>query len=227
MIANRRTAFIVFTMGLLFVLCIAAALLHPGWKSLAATVFFILLLDVIYLAVYRDRVLAHWMVFALVAGWVELIADWYLITQTRTLVYPPELMIWKSPAYMPFDWAVVLIQLGVLSTWLRQRCGLLWGTVLTGLVGGIFIPFYEHLARQADWWSYHDTPMFWYVPYYIVLAEFLLSVPLVLMDRLVEGRSLLCSALLGVVEGLVILGAAVIAYWLVGPCQGAIIQLPC
>jgi hypothetical protein len=225
---SRRTAFIVLTMVLLVILCTVSAFLAPGWKSLAAIVFFFLLLDLIYLIVYRDRVLLHWILFGLAAGWIELIADWYLIAETRTLDYPPkEWIIWKSPAYMPFDWAMVLIQLGVVGTWLRNRRGLLWGTVLTGLIGGIFIPFYECLANRADWWSYHDTPMFWHVPYYIVLAEFLLSVPLVLMDHLVEGRSLAYSVLLGVVEGFAILVAAVFAYWLVGPCQGAVIQLPC
>jgi hypothetical protein len=226
--AVRRTGFIVITMALLVVLCTLSAFLAPGWKSLAAIVFFFLILDVIYLCIYRDRILLHWMLFGLAAGWVELIADWYLIAETRTLNYPPdELMIWKSPVYMPFNWAMVLVQLGVLGTWLRNRHGLLWGTVLTGMIGGIFIPFYEGLAHHADWWSYHDTPMFWHVPYYIVLAEFLLSVPLVVLDHLVENRSLMYSLLLGVVEGLVILAAAVFAYWLVGPCQGAVIQLPC
>jgi hypothetical protein len=224
---SRRTGFIVFTMALLFLLCVLSAFFAPGWKSLAAIVGFILLLDLICLLITRDRVLLHWIVFGLAAGFVELIADWYLIADTRTLTYPPELMIWKSPVYMPFDWAMVLIQLGVLGTWLRNRRGLLWGTILTGLIGGVFIPFYEGLAKRADWWSYHDTPMFWHVPYYIVLAEILLSVPLVLLGHRVEVRTLWSSALLGIVQGFVILAAAVAAYWLVGPCQGAVIQLPC
>jgi hypothetical protein len=223
----RRTGFIVLTMALLVVVCTVCAFLAPGWKSLAVTVFSFLVLDLIYLIVYRDRVLLHWLLFGLAAGCVELIADWYLIAETRTLDYPPEWKIWRSPVYMPFDWAMVLVQLGVLGTWLRNRRGLLWGTVLTGTIGGIFIPFYEGLANHANWWSYHDTPMFWHVPYYIVLAEFLLCVPLVLMDHLVEDRSLAYSVLLGVVEGFVILAAAVFAYWLLGPCQGAVIQLPC
>jgi hypothetical protein len=215
-------------MALLFGLCITSAFVAPGWKSLAATVSFILLLDAIYFAVNRDFVLLHWMVFGLVAGGVELIADWYLVVKTETLIYPPhEWMIWKSPVYMPLDWATVLIQLGVLGTWLRNSRGLLWGSVLTALIGGIFIPFYECLAKYADWWSYHNTPMFWNVPYYIVLAEFLLSIPVVLMDHLVEGRGLRWSAPLGALQGLVILAAAVAAYWLLGPCQGAVIHLPC
>jgi hypothetical protein len=178
--------------------------------------------------IYRDRVLAHWLIFGVAAGYVELIADWYLIVETGTLVYPPkERMIWVSPAYMPFDWAMVLAQLGVIGTWLRKRRGLFWGTILTGLIGGIFIPFYEGLAKRGDWWSYHDTPMFWHVPYYIVVAEFLLSIPLVLMDHLVEDRSFWCSLLLGIVQGFVILGSAMFAFRLVGQCHGSVIQLPC
>ncbi len=51
------------------------------------------------------------MIVAIVAGWVELLADWWLVSKTGTLVYyPGGPFILRSPLYMPFAWGIVLIQ---------------------------------------------------------------------------------------------------------------------
>jgi hypothetical protein len=65
-------------------------------------------------------------------------------------------------------------------------------------------------------------------PYYIIVGEVLIVIPLVwLAVGLQKLGPVKGGILLGIVEGLVILVAYMIAWWLVGPCQGAVIQFAC
>ncbi len=168
-------------------------------------------------------------IFGVAAGFTELIADWWLVNRTGSLVYAPgEPMLVASPMYMPFAWALVMMQLGVVAHWLRENFSVAKAALIAGLIGGVNIPLYESLARAADWWIYQKTPMLLGAPYYIILGEVLIVVPLVwLADWLVRMGPVKGGIILGIVEGLVILVAYMIAWWLVGPCQGAVIQFTC
>lgn len=63
---------------------------------------------------HRDGLLARFLVFGLVVGFVELAADAWLVDYTRTLDYSvgggP--MLWRSPVWMPIAWEIVAVQLG-------------------------------------------------------------------------------------------------------------------
>lgn len=218
----RRIRFVGFTMALLMGLDIVSSQLSLGWKSITFNTALILALDGLYILRYRDGQLARWFLFGLAAGWVELLIDRWFVG-TGTLVYPvEEPHIWASPAYMPFAWAMVLVQLGVVGAWLRQRLSFFLATVLTAVISGINIPIYEHLAKGAKWWWYQQTPMLFDAPYYVICAEFLLALPLVWMAGKMTQGPLSRSAVLGVAEGVWILIVGGFAFWLLGPCTGSV-----
>lgn len=208
--------FVLLTIGLLIVLDVISAVFSLGWPAITAIVALVLVLDGIYIRRTGDRAFANWLLFGVVAGFGELVADAWTVG-TGTLVYPPdEPMIWNSPAYMPFAWAIVLAQIGYLSGWLRQRYPLAVATLATAVLAGVNIPLYEHLAKDANWWFYQDVPMLFSAPYYIILAEFLLAIPLALWAyRIARGSKLDC-VLFGLAEGVVIFLAAMLSFRLVG-----------
>lgn len=225
--ADTRLYFVLGTMALLVTLNTLASVYALGPSSVVFNTALILTLFAVFIARTRDRVLLGWGVFGLAAGFAELPADAFLV-HTETLVYPAgHAMIWDSPAYMPFAWMMVLLQIGGLATWLVSRYSVPVAAVLTALVAGINIPLYEHLAKDAGWWFYQATPMIFSAPYYVIVAEFLLALPLAFFSRGVTGGSLWKAAILGLAEGAVMLVACWIAFTLVGPCEGALIQLPC
>jgi hypothetical protein len=223
----RRLAFVVATMVAQVAASIISSMYHLGWVSITVTVGILLAAYLAYILLYNDDTLFRWLLLGLAAGWIELVPDWWLVARTRSLVYPPrEWMAGDSPLYMPFDWAVVLVQLGVVGDWLRQRLGMARATLVLGLFGGAFIPLYEHLAKGALWWSYSGTPMFWDAPYYVILAELLLTMPLVWMGWFAARTHEAMSLVLGVLEGFVMMLSVLVTWWLVGPSVGAVIPLP-
>jgi hypothetical protein len=214
-------------MGLLLALNVLSACYGLGWRAITASLALILLLDGIYMVAFRDLQLGQWLLFGLAAGFVELGSDWWLV-RTGTLVYPPdEPMIWASPAYMPFAWAVVLAQIGVVGAWLKQRYGLLPATLLTALLSGVNIPIYEHLAKDAHFWFYQHTPMLFNAPLYVIGAEFFLALPLAGMAGAITTAHPVRSLAAGVVEGLWMFSVVIFAFWLLGPCGSTVIAWPC
>ncbi len=228
-ISTRDIRFVVFTIVMMFALNVPAGIYREGWISAATHTALMCVLFVVYIIRYRDSYLLGWAILGVVGGFTELIADWWLVNRTQSLVYAPdEPMIVASPMYMPFAWALILLQIGVVAHWLRENLSVTKAAVITGLIGGVNIPLYESLARAADWWVYQKTPMFMGAPYYIILGEVLIVVPLVWISVwLVKMGPVKGGILLGIVQGLVILVAYMIAWWLVGPCEGAVIQFSC
>lgn len=215
--AGRRFRFVLFTMGLLLVLNVVGALGALGWKSFTFNTALILALLTAYAARYRDTAIAGWLLFGLSAGFIELGADWWLVAKAKTLVFPPdEPMIWASPAYMPFAWAMVLTQLGSVGAWLRDRVGLSRAMLLTGVLGGISIPLYEHLAKDANWWFFHNTPMLWDAPYFVIATELLISLPLPWLARRVEAGRPAVALALGIGEGIFIYPCMLLLYRILG-----------
>ncbi len=213
---RRRIRFVLFTMGLLLGLNIISAIGALGWKSVTFSSALILGLDVAFALRYRDRPMMCWLLLGLIAGWLELLTDWWIVAGTRTLLYPGEPMILASPAYMPFAWAVILVQIGSVAAWLRRRLGVVHATLLTGLIGGINIPLYEHLAKSARWWVYKGTPTLFDAPYYVIAAEVLISLSLVWLARFPESGKAGPSVVAGVTEGAWMFPAVAIPFWLFG-----------
>ncbi|MEO1369624.1 MAG: hypothetical protein AAFX50_20790, partial [Acidobacteriota bacterium] len=166
------------------------------------------------------------LLFGLAAGFTELIADWWLVHKTQSLVYPQAELV-ESPFYMPFAWTLIMAQMLGIAHWLRSRYSVATAMLITALICGVNIPIYEHLAKDAGWWYYTNTPLFFSAPYYIILGEALIGIPLVICAAGLGEANYKRSVLYGVLCGLSILGAYMIAWWLVGPCTGAVLPVGC
>jgi len=189
---------------------------HPaGYVTAAIWSYGMFAVYIIYWLISKDKIFKRLIAFAITAGIVELFSDAYLVSVTETLVYPPEgPMIWESPAYMPFSWAVVLIQIGYISWLVHGKLGP-WkdGLLMVGF-SAVLIPIYENFAIHAGWWSYENAKMIFGVPYYIYIAEGLLMflVPYFLIKCL--KRNIKYSIFYGVLEGIVMLIACAIAIFI-------------
>lgn len=226
---DRDAKFVFLSIFWMLGLNIPADIYALGWKSAAFNTALTLVVFSLYSLRYRDSYLPRWLAFGIAAGFTELAADWWLVNSTKSLVYPvDEPMIVVSPLYMPFAWCVVLLQGGVIAQWLASRMATWKAGLLTALLCSVNIPLYEHLAKDAGWWYYRDTPMVFNAPYYIIVGEFLLGLPLAWIALALARKKPLTGGIpLGILQGIVIFIAYVIAWWLVGPCVGAVVQFPC
>jgi hypothetical protein len=79
---------------------------------------------------------------------------------------------------------------------------------------GILIPLYENWAIHAGWWSYQNAKMIGDVPLYIYIAEGLLmfTVPFFLLRCM--KRPVQYSVLYGLLQGIVMLLACIIAIFI-------------
>ena len=125
-------------------------------------------------------------------------------------------MLWDSSLYMPFGWAVVLTQIGYLGWLLLGRLRAWQVGLLLVPVSGILIPLYENWAIRAGWWDYQLAPDWWGVPRYIYLAEALLMLPVPALLQLALGRGGRWVPLAGLLEGMAMLLACLVAFTIAG-----------
>jgi uncharacterized protein with NAD-binding domain and iron-sulfur cluster len=165
-----------------------------------------------------DSFLQRLLLFGIAAGFTELIADNWLVNTIQSLVYPMhEAKIVASPLYMPFAWAVVLIQIGYIGYLYSFKKSLLRSFLFTFCIGMLFIPAFECLAKYAHWWHYtNPTNVFMNTPYYIILGEGLICFALPFIYRAQLKTTARAALLYGVIFGLWIFAAYYIAYQLVG-----------
>lgn len=215
---HQRFIFILCTLGFVAAWIITNSFFHTGWVTALILSFLVLIVDFIYIIKKDDEFLGKLIIFGLAAGATELLADAWLVEQTKTLFYEAgEPLLVDSPIYMPIAWAVVLVQIGYIGYWIAQRKGLFAGTLSAGVIGGVIIPIYESCAKGAGWWYYNDPQhMFWNAPYYIILGEFILALALPSLFMQVRKRQFYWAVPLGVVMGLWIWAAYFIALRLVG-----------
>lgn len=220
--------FVLITVFAMAALNLPASIYGWGWKAAAFNTGLVALVYVGWIWKKRDKLLLAWLILGAVAGFMELGADWWLVHETKSLIYPEnEPHLAASPIYMPGAWMLVLVQVGVIGQWLWHEMGLWKAMVATGAFAALNIPLYEHLAKGADWWYYVDTPMIFSAPWYIVLGEALLGPVLVLVATRLEKGGPGWAPPWGFLVGLWIFVAYWIAWTLVGPCEGALIQLSC
>lgn len=113
------------------------------------------------------------MLCGLVAGALELWADWIHVVYFQSLVYTDYFgfQLLASPSYMPLGWCLTVVQFGYLSLRLSERRPA-WSAV--GLVTGLGMalpPWYEELAARAGAWHYR--PSAWtigYTPVWVILT---------------------------------------------------------
>jgi hypothetical protein len=215
---HQRFVFILCTLGFVAAWIITNSFFKTGWISALILSFLVLTVDFVYIIKKEDHFLGKLIIFGLAAGITELLADAWLVDQTKTLFYEHgEPLLVDSPIYMPVAWAVVLVQIGYIGYWISQRKGLLTGTLAAGVIGGVIIPIYESCAKGAGWWYYNDVGhMFWNAPYYIILGEFILALALPYLFVQVRKREFYWAVPLGVLMGLWIWVAYAVGLTLVG-----------
>ncbi|RCR69611.1 DUF6989 domain-containing protein [Larkinella punicea] len=211
-----RTYFILLTLGLVLGIGIVSDRYRLGWQSAAWLAYGTYAVLVLFAWLYHDLFLRKLLLFGLIAGVGELLADWWLVDATGTLIYPNnEPMLIRSPLYMPFAWAVILVQIGYLgwlvSTW--KPMGL--AVLAAALLGLSIIPLMEHWAKDAGWWYYVHCQMIGSAPLYIIVGEGVICTLLPVFFRRINNRSGWSDAIgLGLAQGAWIWLAYVICYYL-------------
>lgn len=214
---NRIFRFAVASIIGMLILNVVGSFFIKGWWGAAFNTALVSVIYITYAARSGNPMLQNWLLLAMAAGFTELAADWWLVVHTQTLVYASGPKVVVSPIYMPFAWMLVLVQVGLVGQWLRRKLPIVVAALATATLAGMTIPLYESLAKFAQWWVYQDTPMILNAPYYIILGEFLLGLPLVWLGLRLADRLRPALAIgLGVVEGLVIWLAYFVAFSLVG-----------
>lgn len=213
----KTTRFVVISNILVLLWSIVCALTGAGWVWISVLAYGFTAAFVVYAIIEKDMILVRLMLFGLLAGLLELFADHWAVTGSKTLVYPnDEPMLWTSPLYMPFSWIIVFAQLGWYSLMLVRWKGIWVSMIVIAIAGGMYIPLYEHLAQAANWWYYQDCPMILGAPYYVIFAELLLSLtvpPLILWSA---KNKLGLVVLFAAVEGVWIYFAGLIAFHFFG-----------
>ncbi len=193
------------------------SLLAPGWISASTITAINWLVFVFYVFSKGNTLVGKIMLFSIIAGFVELIADWWLVAVTGTLVYNAGgPFIVCSPLYMPFAWGVVLTQTSYIGWRLLNTFGFVPAVLFTGLLGAATIPFYELWANGAMWWHYKDCNMLAVVPYYIIAGEFQIASGLVFILYLLERGSLWRVLPFGIAQGLWIWASYLMSYSILG-----------
>lgn len=214
---KKEVRFVLFTLFITVGVAAVSALFKLGWKSAFGLAVGMYILLTWFAFKQNDTFLKKLLVFGIAAGIAELLADCWLVNSTGTLIYTEgEPMIACSPLYMPFAWAVLLIQIGYLG-WLISQKEKMWVSMLAStIIGFAVIPLFEHWAKGAGWWYYVNTKMILNTPWYIILAEGLICCFLPLFFAHIHNKNYRWQLPLGIIEGLWIWGAYFIAYNLIG-----------
>lgn len=200
---------------------VVSAVLAAGWRT-AVALDLILAAYFAAMALRRDwrALLGRLFLLGCVAGVIELFTDASGEHVVHSLSYPPgEPVLWASPVYMPLAWTLVLMQLGYLGWRLRglaPRLSLGAACALTGLCGGLLVPFYEEMAYHAGWWQYAAAPGLGHTPFYVMLFEAAVAASLPLVLHQVERRAVWRAPLAGVIVGLWMPWAALFSWLLIG-----------
>lgn len=201
---SKEALFIMGTMALTLLVALASARFHWGPRSAFYLAFGMYAAIALFAWRFNDRYLKTLLVFGLVAGVVELAADNWLVNVIRSLVYPSgEPMFWASPAYMPFAWAVVLIQVGYLGWLYSKSHSMKRAMALSFVIGMCFIPVFETCAKYALWWYYQPYAlMVLNTPLYIVLGEGLIALALPLIFSRAVNQHYGYAVMAGIGQGL-------------------------
>jgi uncharacterized protein with NAD-binding domain and iron-sulfur cluster len=215
---REESAFIVTTVLLTFGFAAFDAWLDLGNSSAFLLAWGMFAWLCIYAYKNADVFLQRLLVFGTAAGFTELLADKWLVEGIKSLVYPHhEARLLASPAYMPFAWAVILIQVGYLGYLYSSRKSMFQAIIFSFVIGMLFIPAFECMAKFAHWWHYVDTEkVFLNTPYYIILGEGLICLALPFLFRLQLRLPSWFSLLSGILFGLWIFASYYLARQILG-----------
>ena len=211
---NRNRWILIVVLGAVaLAVDLPAAILGLGWKFGALSAFVALAVTVVYLALTRDRVIGALLLFGLLVGFGELPADALDVSWSKTLFYPQdEPLLWTSPLYMPFAWAIVMVQMGFIAWWMTNRWGLLIATVVLGVLGASYVPMFELMASHADYWHYDNCYLvLGTTPVYVIVTESAICVSLPLLIGRIHQLRWPGILLVAVIEAIWMFGAEAIA----------------
>lgn len=211
---RRTTTAILVSSGVLLGWSFVSSLMAAGPTSASIITYGLYIFYIFYAIYFKNPLVKRLLIFGTIAGILELVTDHYLVDTINSLVYPgKELMIWSSPAYMPFAWSNVILQLSFIGVLLTKKHGLLIASIVLCIAGGMYIPAYEHLANNAGWWWYQpNVKMILNAPVYVILCEALISLSLPVLLNYSEHHKLSKTIILGVIEGIWILISAYLAF---------------
>ena len=212
---DKKTIIVILaSSGVLIGWSLVSSLLESGPVSASIITYGLYIFYWFYALRYQNPLIQRLLIFGTIAGILELVTDHYLVDTIDSLVYPGnELMVWSSPMYMPFAWSNVLLQLSFVGVLLTRKKGLLVASIVLCIAGGMYIPLYEHLAKDAGWWWYHqNVKMIFNAPVYVIVCEALISLSLPFLIQYADNHKLKKTVYLGIVEGVWILLSAYIAY---------------
>jgi hypothetical protein len=212
----EQRVFIILTMLLTLGCALLDAYIDAGYWSAFCLAIGMYCILTTYAIIAKDTLLKHMLVLGIVAGITELLADKYLVVDIASLVYPAEEpKLYYSPNYMPFAWAVVLIQVGYLGWMISSRTSLLKAMLLCALIGFVFIPIFEQCAYWAEWWYYKPCKMLLNTPWYIIAAEGIICFFLPAIFAIESRNKYLLAVGLGIAEGLIIYFAYKLTYTII------------
>jgi uncharacterized protein DUF6989 len=140
--------------------------------------------------VTRSPRLEWLLLFGLVAGVLELWADWVHVVHFQSLVYTDYFgfQLLASPSYMPLGWGLTVVQLGYLALRLRESWSSGFAVGLVTGLGMILPPWYEELAARARAWHYRPTEwMVGHTPVWVICTyggcAFVIAILAVLLYR--------------------------------------------
>jgi hypothetical protein len=211
---RRTTLVILISSGVLIAWSLVSSLLQAGPISASIITYGLYLFYWFYALKFQNPLILRLVIFGTIAGILELATDHYLVSTINSLVYPGnEPMVWSSPMYMPFAWSNVLLQLSFVGVLLTQKKGVLIASIILCIAGGMYIPLYEHLAKDAEWWWYQDNvQMVFNAPVYVIVCEALISLSLPILIVYSEHNKPRRTVYLGIIEGGWILLSAYIAF---------------
>ncbi len=190
-----------------------------GWQSAYIVDAICIVFLVVLIVTVREARPLLWRLFIVggIAGVCELFTDYAGQRIIPSLSYPAhEPFIWTSPAYMPIAWLVVLTPLGYLAWRAASLFGRRWAVPLTAIAGAILVPFYEEMAFRAGWWRYVPNHNIAHVPAYVILFEGLVVAVLPNLLRRMEQFSLRGLCIRGIIIGVWMPVAALLAWLTLG-----------
>ncbi|MBK7764539.1 MAG: hypothetical protein IPI46_14560 [Bacteroidetes bacterium] len=214
-ILHKDSVFIICCMVITLSVTLASAYFHTGyWTAFTLAIGMYAIIS-FYAFFTKEKFLQRLLLFGIVAGFVELYADCWLVHNVASLVYPAnEPKLACSPNYMPFAWAVVLIEVGYLGWCISNKVKMFEAMLLCMLIGIFFIPVFEQCAYWANWWYYNPCKMLLNTPWYIIVAEGIICFFLPAIFYLEVKYHWLSAFLLGLFEGIVIFLAYCVTYYL-------------
>lgn len=150
---------------------LGAVLSEP--HAFGVTALVVILFLIVLWRVTRDQRLGWLLAFGLVAGILELWADWVHVAHFGSLVYTDYFgfKLLASPSYMPVGWWLTLVQFGYLALRFRDRWQPWIAVSLLTALGMTFPPWYEEFAHPAQAWHYTTSgPMLSNTPLWIILT---------------------------------------------------------